>query len=206
MRKPFAWRWYPFRTGSGPPGISVFALMDLILGCAYTLLTITSLQRQGGVVASVMSHWVRFMDAGVEATLFFSPAPRMIADPDFVTAVMVYRHALVGSIVLTIACLSASQSYWPMWSRNYWIRLGASGVAAHKLREVILVAYRVELIGIAGMLFLLLFCEPQDKWAVDFIYGNGWAFFRAPLLLALICGLACHAVMLRPLIPTPADE
>ena len=75
MRKPFACRWNPFQAGSSPPGMALFALTDLVLGCAYTLLTITSLEGQGGAVASMMSHWVQFMDNGVEAVLFFAPPP-----------------------------------------------------------------------------------------------------------------------------------
>ena len=207
MRKPVMRCWNALRSrGGDPPTIADIALADLVIGCAYTLLVLVSLLWRDSWLGLAMDRWMQFTHGAVESALFFLPDPRSSQAPDMVSRILAYRHLMVSCAIVTFACTTITRRYWPAWSRSFFARLRSTGTPAPRYTDVILIAYHRAVIGMAGVIFLLLLAEPRSENAAQFLYGNSWAFFRAPLLLALICFLACHAAMLRLLLPAQNDE
>ena len=149
---------------------------------------------------------MQFTGGTVESVLFFLPDPRSSQPPDMVSRVLAYRHLMVACAIVTLSCMTIARRYWPAWSRSFFARLRRSGTPAPRYPDIILTAHHRAVIGVVAAIFLLLLTEPRSENAVQLLYGNTWAFFRAPLLLALICFFACHVAMLRPLLPAQRDE
>ena len=207
MRKPVVSCWNALRSrGGDPPRIADIAFADLVIGCAYTLLMLVSLAWHDSWLGLAMERWVQFTDGAVEGVLFFLPDPRSSQSPDLVSKVLAYRHLTVACAIVTIACVMITRRYWPAWSRSFFAGLRSSDTPAPRYTDIILTAHHRAVIGVLAAIFLLLLAEPRSEVSAQLLYGNSWVFFRAPLLLALICFLACHAAMLRLLLPAQDDE
>ena len=207
MRKPVVRSRNALRSrGGDPPSIADAALTDLVIGCAYTLLVAMSLARHDSWLGLATGRWVQFTDGIVESVLLFLPDPRSSLPPNMVSRVLAYRHLMVACAIVTVACISISRRYWPAWSRCFYARLRSSGSPAPRYTDIILTAHHRAVIGMAAAIFLLLLAEPRRELSSQLLYGNSWAFFRAPLLLSLICFLTCHAAVLRSLLPARRDE
>lgn len=190
----FKWRGYA-------PSIWEFALLDLFITSAYTLIALGGVALGNSTLGMLVSAWVELMDAPVSSVLFFLPAespgmPRNLAD-----GLRIYRHSVVMCSAITIACIIISEKFWPAWSQQFLRRLRRKQSSATQYSAQIATTFRYSVIGIASAVFLLLLAEPRDAASVDFLYGHRWATLRAPLLLGLACYFACHTLMLRRLLP-----
>lgn len=207
MWKPVVRCWNAQRSrGGDPPRIADVALVDLAVGCAYTFLMLISLSWHDSELGLAIDRWIAFTNSGVELVLFFLPDLSSSLPPDMAYRVLVYRHLLVACGIATLVCTSISRRHWPAWSRRFIATLRGSDTPAHCHPGMILAAHRTAAIGIVAATFLLLLAEPRTDDATRLLYGNSWAIFRAPLLLALICYFACHAAMLWSLLAAQTDE
>lgn len=207
MRKPVGTCWNALCSrGGDPPRIAVVAIADLVVGCAYTLLVVMSLAWQDSWLGLMMERWVQFTGGIVKSALFFLPDPRSSQPPAMAHRISAYRHLMVACAILTFSCTMIARRYRLAWARSFFARLRSSGTPAPRYTDIILTAHHRAVIGMAGVSFLLLFAEPRSEFSAQLFYGNSWAFFRAPFLLALICFLACHVAMLRSLLPAHGDE
>ena len=195
-----------FRSRSGPPSIAHFAIADLAIGCAYTFIVLLSLLGHEGWPGQAMRRWLQVTDGAITALLFFLPAAGSPPPSDELSGVLVYRHLLVACAISTFACVWISRRHWPAWTNRFLVRLSPAGTPASRRSDQVLTAHRIVVLGIAAAVLLLLFAEPRSAGAVNLLHGNGWALFRAPILLAVVCFLACHAAMLAPLLPARDDD
>ena len=186
------------------PRIAHVALADLAVGCAYIFLMLISLSWHDSELGLAMGRWIAFTDSGVEFVLFLLPDPRASLPPDMAYKVSVYRHLLVACGIATLVCTSLSRRHWPAWSRASSPHCAAPTLL-HCHPDMILAARRTVALGMAAI-FLLLLIEPRSDSATRLLYGNSWAFLRAPLLLALTCYFACHAAILWSLSAAQNDE
>ena len=206
MWKPVVRCWNAQRSRGGEsPRIAHVALVDLAVGCAYTFLMLISLAWHDSELGLAMGRWIAFTDSRVEFVLFFLPDLSSSLPPNMAYRVLVYRHLLVACGIATLVCTSFSRRYWPAWSRRCIATLRGSDAPAHCHPDMILAARRTVVVGMAAIL-LLLFTEPRSDTATSLLCGNSWAFFRAPLLLALTCYFACHAAILWSLSAAQNDE
>ena len=182
--------------------IAQVSLGDLALGCVYTLLPIASLAFPDSFFGAAVCHWMQSMDSGVEALLFFLPDPKLTAPADMVDKVVAYRSTLTACAIISIACILRSRRHWRAWSLDLYRKMRGNGPPVTAFPDDVLATYRKALIGLVATLFLLLLGEPRDDAAIRFLYGNVWAFFRAPLLLTLCCFFTYHAAAFRPWLPS----
>jgi hypothetical protein len=205
MMKPTAQECVNWPRGD-PPSIRFVALVDLAVGCTYTLLVVMSLAWTDSWLGLAVGRWLRFTDGGVAALLFFLPDPKSSVRSDLILNVTAYRHVLVVCALIAIACTWASRHRWPAEGWRLARILQLSGTPAHNFPDNLRTAYRTAIIGLVAITYLLLLAEPRGDTAALFLYGNFLAFFRAPILLAAICYLACHAVALKPFLPDRDEE
>lgn len=207
MWKPVMRCWNKLRSrGGDPPRVAHVALADLALGCAYTLLVLVSLTWHDSWVGLAMNRWEQFTDGAIERILFFLPDPRSSLPSDVASRVMTYRHLMVACSIITVLCISSSRHYWIVWSRSFNANMRKLGIPATRFPKMIRTVHSVVVMGLTAAGFLLLLAEPRSEIAVRLLYGNIWTFFRAPILLAVVCYFACHLAMLRPLLPGDEDD
>jgi len=194
------------RTSSASPSIRRVALLSLAVGCAYTLLVAVALAWTDSWLGMAVGQWVRFTDSGVAALLFFLPDPKSTVRSELILNVTTYRHVLVVCVLITIACALASRRRWTSEGWRLVRNLRLSETPSCHFPNKPYTVYRTAIIGSAAITYLLLLAEPRGDTAMLLLYGNLLAFLRAPILLAAICYLACHAIALRPFLPERDEE
>jgi hypothetical protein len=205
MWKPVVKFWMRSWRGD-PPRIAHVAFADLALGSAYTLLVLVALTWRDSWVGLAMDQWEQLTVGAIERLFFFLPDPRSSLPPDIAARVLIYRHVMVACSIITVLCIAMSRQYWIVWSRGFIANLRRLGPPATRFPKMIATVHIFVVMGLAATIYLLLLAEPRNDVAVQFLYGHYWTFFRAPVLLAVICYFACHLAMLRPLLPTLDGE
>lgn len=191
-----------FKWPASTPSVVEFAVLDLILVGTYTLIILVGMAFADNLFGRLVSSWVELMDAPVSSVLIFLPAENSSVTRGIADGLKIYRHSVVMSSLITIACIDLSKKYWSAWSRDFLQRLRSKQTPAIEYSVRVRATYRYSIMGIIATIFLLLLAEPRDAATMNILYGHRWTMLRSPLLLSLACFFACHVLMLRRLLPS----
>jgi hypothetical protein len=183
-------------SGRVKPGIPQIVLASTLTGLAYTILVVIGAERPESLLGRIIQTWVAFTRHLVDVALFLAPAPNFSPNSALEEKIADYRHLLVVCTLIMVWSVLSSRAYWPHWAECLEARLGAGHGQRRSATFFLIFAYRTTILGIIAVAFLMLFGEPRGERAVTFLYAGSWSFFRAPVLTAVACGLACRAAAL----------